>query len=98
MPCLSLQALAAASNGDASQAPIRRLTCTRHILPVMKAHVPGDQGPFPRSWPHPHNGMGGADGHPGDVLTEPGEHLFPHDPYAFLLFGLDREPFDEPVE
>src|SRR5919108_2216930 len=75
-----------------------QLSSPRHILPVMEAHMPRNQRPFPDSWPHPHDGMGGADGHARDIVAEPGEHFLPHNPCALRLVGLDDEPFDELIE
>ena len=34
----------------------------RHILPVVESHMAGDQRPFAHAWPHPDDGMRGANG------------------------------------
>src|SRR3989442_172629 len=69
-----------------------------HILPVVKAHVAGDQRPLRHLRPHPRDGMGGADGDTGDVLMEPGAHLVPHDAHPLLVVGLGGEAVDELVQ
>ena len=42
--------------------------------------------------------MGGTDGHPRDVVTQPGKHLLPHDAHTFRLIRLDDETLDEGVD
>src|SRR5262245_57147200 len=69
-----------------------------HVLPVVKAHVAGDQGPVPDLRPEPRDGMRRADRDARHVLGEPRPHLVPHDAGPLLVAGLHSEPIDELVE
>src|SRR5262249_7410685 len=69
-----------------------------HVLPVVKAHVTGNQRPVPDLRPEPRDGMGRPDRNAGHVVGEPGPHLVPHYAGPLLQARRTRQPIDILVE
>src|SRR5262249_60674554 len=66
-----------------------------HVLPVVKAHVTGDQWPLPDLRSDARDRVRRPDRDARHVLAEPRAHLVPHDAHTLLVIRLHREPIDE---
>src|SRR5882724_9759561 len=69
-----------------------------HVLPVVEAHVPGNQRPVADLRAHADDGMGGTDGDSGHVLLQPRAQLTPDDLRSLLVARLGGKAIDQLVE